>query len=140
MWLALERWRFGSEEAEQAGAGVDQASTHRIPRAAPSIAGVVSDLNTILPLYISPLSLRICCAPTFSLHIPHPKITQISRNFIFALHPRVSLVHIGGGRGGGMGPSDAACMRSFLCCGLLMDYAMGVVHFCNCSSPTFAIC
>ena len=32
------------------------ASRHRIPRAAPSIAGVVSDLNTILPLYISPSS------------------------------------------------------------------------------------
>ena len=28
-----------------------------------------------------------------------------------------------------MGPSDAARMGSFLCCGLLMDYAMGVVHF-----------
>ena len=28
-----------------------------------------------------------------------------------------------------MGPSDATRMGSFLCCGLLMDYAMGVVYF-----------
>ena len=43
-------------------------SRHRIPHAAPFIAGVVNDLNTILPLYISPPSPHLLRPHIFVAH------------------------------------------------------------------------